>query len=105
MTSAQDGLAAIEHLDWHTIQCQMDGGCPNDATHMVEIHVVDYCDESWTGPFGNSVGFLCDWCVAEVDIVVADQVKRFNLFGRKMCLTCGAPVVDVKDILRERKKL
>ena len=95
MTVPQDGLAALEHH----------GGCPHEATHIVEVHVVDFCDESWSNPFGNTTGILCDRCLAEIERDVVATVKRLNKFGRRACLTCGAPVVDVFDVLRDRKKL
>jgi hypothetical protein len=83
----------------------MEGDCPNQATHMVEVHVVDFCDETWVNPFGNTVGILCEKCLDEVANDVAVQVMKLNRFGRPMCLTCGAPVARVGDVLRERKKL
>lgn len=105
MTSAQDGLAALEYLDWQTVQCQSSEGCTRQATHIVEIHVVDFCDESWVNPFGNTVGILCGPCMDEVESDVRSHVRKLSRFGRPMCLTCGAPVVDVGDILRDRKRL
>lgn len=105
MTAPHDGLAALEQLDWHDIRCQSSDGCPNQATHMVEMHVVDFCDESWVNPFGNTVGILCGRCLAEVEMDVAVHVAKLNRFGRPMCLTCGAPVAVLGDVVRDRKRI
>lgn len=103
MTSAQDGLTALEHLDWNTMQCQMFGGCPNQASHIVELHVVDFCDETWLNPFGNTVAILCAPCLRRVEMDVSDQVAKLK--RRPVCLTCSASIIQVGDIIREKRKL
>lgn len=107
-------LDVLAALDWHTIGCQCDaydctkrGGCPNQATCRVELHAFDHCNQTLTqdgdtlDPFGNYVFLLCPHCLDDLAQIVDLYVGRLNAYGRKTCATCGAPVAELSDVIRE----
>jgi hypothetical protein len=93
-----DTLAA---LDWHEITCQSEAGCANRATHVVHRHAVDKCNQPNLDPFGNTVDILCIGCVRSVKVEVLQQVDRITRCPCAYCLTCGAPVHKLSDIMRK----
>jgi hypothetical protein len=107
------GEMLVAH-DWHTIACQCDhydctrkGGCQNQATRHIEFHALDQCntpvtrDGDTVNPFGNYVYILCEPCLNSLAQAVAVYVDRLNVYGRKTCMTCGAPIRELSDIIRE----
>jgi hypothetical protein len=88
-------------LDWHEITCQSAAGCGNRATHVVHRHAVDKCNQSKLDPFGNIVDILCIGCVRDVKVEVLQQVDRIARCPGAYCLTCGAPVHKLSDIMRK----
>jgi hypothetical protein len=93
-----DTLAA---LDWRGITCQSEAGCTNLATHIVHVHAVDNCNDPNLDPFGNIVDILCGVCVRLVEVEVHLKVGQLTRRPGTHCLTCGAPVHEVRDIVRE----
>lgn len=108
----------LTQLDFHTVTCQCEqhactstGGCTNTATEQIEFHAIDHCnaletvDGDTLNPFGNYVFILCHTCLQTLAHVVAEHVEHLNSWGRKTCLTCGAPVCELADVIREVKTL
>lgn len=104
----------LAQLDWKTseIRCQCEqahhtNGCRNPATQQVEFHALDHCNDTAEtqqgelNPFGNYVFLLCDPCLHDLAHTVMQHVHRLNAFSRPVCMTCGAPVVELKDVFRE----
>jgi len=97
-----DTLAA---LDWREITCQSDGGCTNRATHVVHLHAVDECDHPHLDPFGNTIEILCVACLWRAEAEARLQVGRLRRHAGASCLTCGAPVIELRDIMRDVAEL
>lgn len=106
----------LEAHNWHTITCQCDhhthtrkGGCTNRATHHIEFHALDHCNQTADGetpnPFGNYVFILCYPCLQQLAKTAARHAKRLNRYGRATCQTCGAPIAGPGDIIREVSNL
>ncbi|BBX75078.1 hypothetical protein H7H78_06510 [Mycobacterium shinjukuense] len=93
-----DTLAA---LDWQAITCQSAAGCSNQATHIVHRHAVDRCNQPQVDPFGNIVEILCIACLWRVEAEVLCQLGRLRRHTDACCLTCGAPVSELSDIMRD----
>ncbi|MBW0015646.1 hypothetical protein [Mycobacterium sp.] len=92
-----DALAA---LDWHMITCQSEARCTNQATHVVYRHAVDECNRPNLDPSGNIVDILCISCVRSLKAQLLQQVDRIARCPGGNCLTCGAPVHKLSDIMR-----
>lgn len=101
-------------LDWTTVRCQCEqqdctkaGGCRNTATEHVEFHAIDHCNNTTdeVNAFGNYVFLLCHPCLETLAAVVDQHIARLNVHGRATCLTCGAPVRQLSDAIREVKTL
>jgi hypothetical protein len=97
-----DALAA---LDWLEITCQSEAGCTNRATHIVHRHAVDQCNRPNLDPSGNVVEILCIGCVRRLKAQVLQQVDRINRCPGGYCLTCGAPVHKLSDVMRKMVQL
>jgi hypothetical protein len=101
-TSPLESLAA---LDWQpACQCHKHP-CPNPATTIVETHAVDHCNDDDLTADGNTVQVLCDQCVTVLRAYVAETLRRLAGLGLPACLTCGAPMVAVGDVVRAQEKL
>lgn len=90
----------LEDLDWDVITCQSPTGCTNRATHIVHLHAVDACNHPDLDSSGNMIDILCVGCVAEVAHTAHRQAVQFDRFLDPHCLTCGAPVTKLTDIVR-----
>ncbi|OBK25831.1 hypothetical protein A5634_25775 [Mycobacterium asiaticum] len=88
-------------LDWQTITCQSDTGCNNRATHIIHRHAVDECNRPHVDPFGNIVEILCIACLWRAEAEVLVQVGQLRRTSDAYCLTCGAPVSEASDIMRD----
>jgi hypothetical protein len=97
-----DALAA---LDWHEITCQSDTGCSNRATHVVYRHAVDKCNRPDLDPSGNIVDILCINCVRSLKAQLLEQVDQIARCPGGYCLTCGAPVHKLTDVMRKMVQL
>jgi hypothetical protein len=97
-----DALAA---LDWHEITCQSEAGCTNRATHVLYRHAVDECNRPNLAPSGDIVDILCISCVRAVKAQVLEQVDRITRCPGAYCLTCGAPVHKLSDIMHKMVQL
>lgn len=101
-----DPIESLTALDWTAVQCQCDHPrhhppCTGQATHAVECHAIDDCDNPDHGPFGNKVQVLCDACLDRLRAHVAAELAGLaKLGGRFACSTCGCPVAVVGDVLR-----
>ncbi|QUR66210.1 hypothetical protein [Mycobacterium spongiae] len=93
-----DTLAA---LDWRGITCQSETGCANRATHIVHMHAVDECDHPHLDPFGNTIAILCIACLWRAEAEALVQVGRLRRHSSSSCRTCGAPVNEPGDIIRD----
>lgn len=100
----------LAHLDWTTVTCQCQqhacvqaGGCKNPATEHVEFHAIDHCTKGSDelNPFGNYTFLLCMPCLEDLAATVGDHIARLNRYGLKTCITCGAPIAELKDAIRE----
>ena len=98
---------AIAHLNFFEIGCQCtEHPCPNRATHIVEIHAIDRCNEAGFDPFGNRVELRCFACVVALRQKVAEQLGAARADTRRYaCKGCGAPVAAVGDVVRGVKEL
>ncbi|OIN80355.1 hypothetical protein K3U93_21120 [Mycobacterium malmoense] len=101
-SGVSDALAA---LDWQEITCQSEAGCTNRATHVVHRHAVDRCNQPNLGPSGNVVDILCVGCMRTVKAQVLQQLDRIARGPGAYCLTCGAPVQKLSDIMRKTVQL
>lgn len=88
-------------LDWGGITCQSGAGCTNWASYVVHLHAVDECNDPDLDPFGNTVEILCIACLWHVEAKVLLQVGRLTRSPGAFCLTCGAPVREPTDIMRD----
>lgn len=88
-------------LDWGGITCQSGAGCTNRASYVVHLHAVDECNDPDLDPFGNTVEILCIACLWHVEAKVLLQVGRLTRSPGAFCLTCGAPVREPTDIMRD----
>lgn len=108
----------LAHLDWQTLGCQCDqhictsrGGCTNPATMQIEFHALDHCNTPITrdgdtlNPYGNYVYILCRTCFEDLEQAAYLHIRNLNQWGRKTCLTCGAPACKTADVIREVKTL
>jgi hypothetical protein len=104
-TPANEVSDMLAALDWHDITCQSAAGCGNVATHVVHRHAVDKCNQPSLDPFGNVVEILCIGCVRGVKVEVMQQVDRIARCPGAYCLTCGAPVHKLSDVMRKVMQL
>jgi hypothetical protein len=88
-------------LDWHEFTCQSEAGCTNRATHIVHLHAVDQCSHPYLDSSGNIISILCAGCLSGIALEFLRQVERLKRFPDSCCLTCGAPVGKLTDIVRE----
>ena len=95
----------LAEFDWHEIECQSETGCTKRATHVVYRHAVDECNRPNLDPSGNIVDILCISCVRSLKVQVLQQVDRIARSPGGYCLTCGAPVLKLSDIMRKMVQL
>ncbi|CAM3068359.1 hypothetical protein BST27_26520 [Mycobacterium intermedium] len=88
-------------LDWHGVTCQSESGCTNQATYIVSLHAVDRCNHPQLDPFGNVIEILCIACLWRAEAEVLCHVSRMRRHAETSCLTCGAPVAELSDIMRD----
>ena len=88
-------------LDWQAITCQSETGCSNRATHIMHRHAVDECDHPHVDSFGNIVEIVCIVCLWRAEAELQVQVGQLRRSSGAYCLTCGAPVSELSDIMRE----
>ncbi|QLL09978.1 hypothetical protein [Mycobacterium vicinigordonae] len=100
-TTGNEIPSAIAALDWQTITCQSHAGCTNRATHIVHRHAVDECNHPRLDPFGNIVEILCIACLWRAESEVVVQLSQLRRTSGTYCLTCGAPVSELRDIMRD----
>ncbi len=92
---------ALAELDWHGITCESTRGCTNLATHIVHLHAVDECDNPSLDTAGNIVDIVCLDCLYGIAIKVEQHVNALAGHPEANCLTCGVPVRELTDIIRE----
>lgn len=97
-----DTLAA---LDWRDVTCQSKAGCTNRATHIVHLHAVDKCNRPHADPFGNFIEIVCIACLWRAEAEALLQVGKLRRHADASCLTCGAPVTELSDIMRDVAEL
>jgi hypothetical protein len=100
-TTGNEIPGTLASLDWQTITCQADTGCTNRAAYIVHRHAVDQCNHPQMDPFGNIVEILCIACLWHAEAEVLVQVGQFRRSSDSRCLTCGAPVSELSDIMRD----
>ncbi|MHA7649718.1 hypothetical protein ACX9NE_08155 [Mycobacterium sp. ML4] len=88
-------------LDWQTITCQFGAGCTNRATYIVHRHAVDECNHDHVDPFGNVVEIVCIACLWRAEAEILVQLDQLKPSSSAYCLTCGAPVSELSDIMRD----
>ena len=88
-------------LDWRGVTCQSECGCTNLATHIVSLHAVDRCNHPQLDPWGNVIEILCIACLWRAEAEVLCHVSRLARRSGSSCLTCGAPVSELSDIMRD----
>lgn len=95
-------LNTLADLDWHSVQCQSSRhDCTRRAKHRVEFHALDDCNDTGN-PFGNDVELLCDECLDEERAAIVRYLRHLKRLRRDRCacLTCGAPIAEMGDVLR-----
>jgi len=95
----------IVALDWSDITCQSPDGCSNPASHTVHLHMVDDCDDPDLDASGNVVHILCEDCLRGLLFDALQQVHNIGRFPGACCLTCGAPVRRLRDVMRKVAQL
>ncbi len=100
-TTGNEIPGTLASLDWQTITCQADTGCTNRAAYIVHRHAVDRCNHPQVDPFGNIVEILCMACLWHAAAEVLVQVGQLTRTSGTYCLTCGAPVSELRDIMRD----
>lgn len=100
-TTGNDIPGTLAALDWRDITCQGEVGCTNRADFIVHLHAVDECNHPQLDPFGNTVEILCIACLWRAEAEVLLQVGRLRRHSGASCLTCGAPVSELSDIMRD----
>lgn len=100
-TTGNEIPGALAALDWQTITCQSETGCSNRATYIVHRHAVDECNHPRVDPFGNIVEILCIACLWRAEAEVLVQVGQLRRSSGAYCLTCGSPVAELGDIMRD----
>ena len=88
-------------LDWQTVTCQFEAGCTNHATYVVHRHAVDECNHPDVDPFGNIVEIVCIACLMRAEAEILVQVGQLRRSSGAYCLTCGAPMSELSDIMRD----
>lgn len=66
----------------------------------MHVHAVGNCNDPNLDPFGN-ISTSCGVCVRLVEVEVHLKVGQFARHPGTHCLTCGAPVHKLRDIVRE----
>lgn len=97
----------FEALDWNAYSCQCTQHrhpCPNRATHIVHIHAISACDEPGLAD-GDRVELRCAECVLRLQAELHYRLMKLNTWGLCACATCGAPVVEVGDVVRAVEEL
>jgi hypothetical protein len=99
---------AIAPLDWHTYACQCTHHrppCKQPAKYVCHIHALHRCDTDDVDMFGNRIELLCAQCVSRLKAHINYHLGKLNAIGVGCCGSCGAPIVELSDVLREVVKL
>jgi hypothetical protein len=98
--------AELKDLDWTEITCQCSehGGCTLQAKFAVHIHAVDRCNDPGLLS-GDRVVLRCRACVMSLRRCVERSLQQLNRDGLACCDGCGAPLVEVTDVVREVVRL
>lgn len=105
MSAVDPQSDALAPLDWHEIACQSEAGCTSRATHIVYRHAVDQCNRPNLDPHGDMVEILCVSCMRRLKAQVLQQVDRISRCPGGYCLTCGASVQKLSDVMRKTVQL
>jgi len=94
----------LEELDWDKYGCQCPvHNCENKASFSVKIHALHDCDKPWLAD-GNRVEFRCVDCLKGLITHVAKSLRRVRRY-LPSCETCGAPLAEIADVVREVRNL
>jgi hypothetical protein len=104
-------IAAIIHLDFLDYGCQCPAHpnhqpCPNTAVYTVTLHNVGNCNEPGL-TFGNRVELRCPDCTHKLQTDIQCRLAALNAATnhRLQCDGCGAPMTELRDILRGIERL
>jgi hypothetical protein len=95
----------LDALDWHGVRCQSPLGCDRRASAVLHVHIVDDCDGEDTDADGNFVSLLCSEHAVGLQAAAAQDVLNYRRYGRTLCLTCGAPMAAVADVVQQIRTL
>jgi hypothetical protein len=95
----------LDALEWHGVRCQSPLGCDRGATAVLHVHLVDDCNDEETDVDGNFVSLLCSQHAVELQAAAAQDVLNYRRYGRTLCLTCGAPMSVVADVVQQIRTL
>lgn len=100
-------LDTLIALDWINYQCQCphhgDTGCHQPARYTLAIHAINTCNQPDLDHFGNRIEIRCAECTTRLWANIRATLGMFT--GRWECGSCGAPLVDVFDVLRSIEAL
>jgi len=109
----QNALRATERLiltalDWSDYTCQSDPACTHTARFEVHLHAVDLCNSEHTNPDGNVIALMCTWHATLAQSQTAEWLawyRRCGTAGILSCRSCGSPMREVEDVVREIRTL
>lgn len=106
---AENTIEGLEPLDWREYRCQCahhgSDGCDQRARWILTIHAISRCDDPGLDPDGNRIEIRCMKCVERLRSHIKHSLTQINQRGRAYCDTCGAPLVEVEDVLRSVRRL
>src|SRR5258708_10515964 len=80
--------------------------CGQPAAAMMTIHVIHGCNRSDSSENGNRTGPVCQPCLNRIRAAAEQELTEMIPRGfRSMCLTCGAPIRTVSDLIRDVRPL
>lgn len=99
----------LADLDWHTLQCRCPhhGGCTNQASLALHIHLLHNCNSPDADPFGNRIEIRCAHCAGLIQDEIAYSLRRLRRIGitSTHCIGCGAPIAETEDVIREMRTI
>lgn len=102
-----DSLEALDFLP--QCLCGSDCGhgpdCDMPASVFVVVHRVDDCNEPDCDADGNSSAIICHPCYVHCLQLAAQFIRHATQLGRAACLTCGAPMGRLDDVIRDARSL